>query len=311
MRHAVDHAPPRKRPLLALLIRLGAIAALSTLAALIKYASNLGVHLGEILFWRQAVFLPIALAWIWLSTGSFALLATKRPGAHLRRGLLGLVGMVLNFGAVILLPLAEATTLSFSAPIWAVLLSALLLKDKVGIWRWSAVVLGFLGIVVIAQPGSGHFPLYGTAVALGAAFMVALISIQIADLGRTEKPLTIVFYFSFVTVPILALGLPFFAQAHSSLEWGLLIAIGLVGSVAQLLLTAALRLGTVASVIVMDYSGLFWATLYGFAIWGVLPTAATWLGAPLVIGAGLLITWREHTLARRRFADQRQAVGGT
>ena len=307
----MDGTIANPRPLLALAIRLGAIAALSTMAALIKYAGDNGLHLMEILFWRQATFIPLALGWALLTTGGLAIFATKRPGAHVRRGIYGLVGMVLNFGAVMLLPLAEASTLNFTAPIWAVLLSALLLKDQVGIWRWSAVVLGFAGILVIAQPGSGHFPLFGTAVALGGAFMVALISVQIADLSRTEKPLTIVFYFSLVSAPLCAIALPFYATAHTPFQWGLLAAIGVTGSIGQLLLTAALRFGKVASVIVMDYSALFWATLYGFAIWGVLPVASTWLGAPLVVAAGLLITWREHTLARRQFADQRQATGGT
>jgi drug/metabolite transporter (DMT)-like permease len=207
---------------------------------------------------------------------------------------------VLNFGAVILLPLAEATTINFTVPIWAVLLSILLLREKVGVWRWSAVVLGFAGIVVIAQPGDGHFPLIGALVALGGAFMIALISIQIADLNRTDKPLTIVFYFALFSAPLTALSLPFVATGHDTQGWLLLLGIGLAGALGQLLLTAALRFGTVASVIVMDYSGLFWATLYGWLLFATLPPASTWLGAPLIVAAGLIIAWREHRLARPR-----------
>jgi drug/metabolite transporter (DMT)-like permease len=210
---------------------------------------------------------------------------------------------------VILLPLAEATTLNFTVPIWAVLLSILLLKERVGIWRWSAVLLGFAGIVVIAQPGSGHFPLYSTLVGLGAAFMIALISIQIADLNRTDKPLTIVFYFALFTTPLTALGLPLVMTAHDSGEWSLLLGIGAAGIVGQLLLTAALRFGTVASVIVMDYSGLFWATLYGWLLFGVLPPATTWLGAPLIVIAGLVIAWRERRLTRPDERDVARAEG--
>ena len=293
----MNAAASRHRPLLALAIRLGAIAALATMSALIKLASEHGIHLLEIMFWRQFITLPIAIAWV-LATGGIGLLATRRPGTHLLRGLFGTIGMVLNFGAVILLPLAEATTLNFTVPIWAVLLSILLLKEKVGIWRWSAVLLGFAGIVVIAQPGSGHFPLYGALVGLGAAFMIALISIQIADLNRTDKPLTIVFYFALLTTVVTAPALPFVMTAHDADAWLLLLAIGLTGALGQLLLTAALRFGAVASVIVMDYSGLFWATLYGWLWFDALPPASTWLGVPLIVGAGLLIAWREHRLAR-------------
>jgi len=301
-------AAPASRPLLALLIRLGAIGALSTMAALIKLAAEREIHLLEIMFWRQFITLPIALGWVMMTTGLGAL-ATKRPGTHFVRGLYGTVGMILNFGAVILLPLAEATTINFTVPIWAVLLSILLLKEQVGVWRWSAVALGFAGILVIAQPGSGHFPLYGALVGLGGAFMIALISIQIADLNRTDKPLTIVFYFALFSAPLTALSLPFVMTDHDTQSWLLLLGIGLAGALGQLLLTAALRFGKVASVIVMDYSGLFWATLYGWFLFGVLPPASTWVGVPLIVAAGLIIAWREHRLTRPDERDIARAEG--
>lgn len=307
MADAVE-AAPAQRPLLALLIRLGAIGALATMSALIKLAAERGVHLFEIMFWRQFLTIPMVLAWVFATSGLSAL-ATRRPGRHFLRGLYGTVGMVLNFGAVILLPLAEATTINFTVPIWAVLLSILLLKEKVGIWRWSAVALGFAGILVIAQPGGGHFPLYGALVALGGAFMIALISIQIADLSRTDKPLTIVFYFALFTTPLAALSLPFVMTSHDTGDWLLLLGIGLAGVLGQLLLTAALRFGKVASVIVMDYSGLFWATLYGWLLFGMLPPATTWLGAPLIVIAGLVIAWREHRLTRPDERDVARVEG--
>ncbi len=293
----MEAAPPH-RPLLALLIRLGAIAALATMSALIKLASERGIHLLEIMFWRQFLTLPIAMGWV-LMTSGLATLATARPGRHMMRAVYGTVGMVLNFGAVILLPLAEATTINFTVPIWAVLLSILLLKEKVGLWRWSAVLLGFGGVLVIAQPGDGHFPLYGALVALGGAFMIALISIQIADLNRTDKPLTIVFWFALFTTLVTAPALPFVMTAHDSAGWLLLLGIGISGAAGQLLLTAALRFGAVASVIVMDYSALFWATLYGWLLFDMLPPSSTWLGAPLIVAAGLVIAWREHRLKRQ------------
>ncbi len=296
--------------MLALVIRLGAIAALSTMSALIKFVEAQGVHLVEILFWRQFLSMPILLAWALASGAGLAAFATSRPGAHVRRGLYGLVGMVLNFGAVVLLPLAEATTMNFTAPIWAVILSVLLLKDRPGVWRWSSVLIGFAGVLLIARPGSGDIPLAGAAVALAGAFMIALISIQLADLGRTEKPLTVVFWFAAVSAPICALGLPFTATAHTSEQWLLLGAIGVVGTIGQLLLTAALRFGEVSSVIVMDYSALFWAALYGALLFDMLPAAGTWLGAPLIVVAGLIITWREHRIAMAQ-AVERQAVEGT
>lgn len=303
----MDKTEIQPRPLLALVIRLGAIASLATMSMLIKLNSESGVALLEILFWRQALAVPVVLAWVWMMQRSFASLATKRPGAHAKRGVYGLIGMVLNFGGVILLPLAEATTMGFTAPIWAVILSMLLLKDKVGPWRLTAVLLGFAGMLVIVQPGSGHIPAFGAAVALGGAFMIALISIQLAELGRTEQPLTIVFWFAMLCTPLLALAMPFVMEAHSLKQWLLLGGMAVSGTLGQVLLTASFRYGKVSSVIVMDYSSLFWATLYGWLIWDMLPTPWTWIGAPLVVSAGLIITWREHKLARRAFVDQRQA----
>lgn len=297
-----------ERPILALLVRLGAAAALATMGALVKLASTRGIAFPEILFWRQFIAVPLVFAWAGWS-GGIATLRTDRPWIHARRAAYGTIGMVLNFGAVILLPLAEATTFGFTSAIWAVILSVVLLRDAVGPWRWGAVALGFIGVIVIAQPGSGHFPLYGAAVALGGAFMVALISIQVTDLGRTERSQTIVFWFAAMSAPVLALALPFVFAPHDRAGWLLLLAIGLFGTLGQMLLTAALRFGAVASVIVMDYSMLFWATLYGWLLWDRLPPPATWLGAPLIIGAGLLIAWREQILLRRGRAIAREDMG--
>ncbi len=298
----------RDRPLLALLIRLIAIVGFAAMAALIKLASQRGIHLVEIVFWRQAITLPLILGWVSIN-GGLSRLSTKRPGMHAVRAGYGMLGMVLNFGAVILLPLAEATVMNFTAPIWAVILSNLLLKEKVGIWRWSAVALGFIGVLVIAQPGSSHIPLYGASVALGGAFMLALISIQIRGLNRTEEPVTIVFWFAalstLATLPLL----PFFYRPHDALDWLLLLGIGLTGTWGQLLVTAALRFGAVASVIVMDYSSLIWATLFGWLLFHALPPAATWFGAPLIVVAGLVIAWREHV--RKQQARLAAVANGT
>ncbi|MBD3728904.1 MAG: DMT family transporter [Sphingomonadales bacterium] len=296
MQQPEDHT---QRPVMALGLRLAAAFVLSVMLVFVKLAHESGIHLAETLFWRQLPTIPILLLWFG-ARGQIGKLATKRVGVHARRAIYGLIGMFLNFGAVTLLPLAEATSLNFTSAIWAVILSALLLHEKVGPWRWTAVLLGFAGVLVIAQPGDGHTPLFGAAVALGAAFMIALISIQIRDLGRTENPLTIVFYFALFSVPVLALALPFVATAHDAYQWSLLIGLALFGLLGQFFLTAALRYGAVASVIVMDYSGLIWATLFGWAIFDHLPPWTTWLGAPLIIGAGVVIAWREHTLARQR-----------
>jgi drug/metabolite transporter (DMT)-like permease len=153
---------------------------------------------------------------------------------------------------------------------------------------------------VLTQPWNFALPPLGAAVGLGAGLMVALISIQVRDLGRTEEPLSVVFWFAAAVRPGAGAGSAVLClSAHSAWQWFLLLGGGVLGLVGQLLLTAALRYGQVASVVVMDYSSLIWATLYGWSIWDELPPGSTWLGAPLVIAAGAIIAWREHLHHRR------------
>jgi len=289
---------PVQRPFLALGLRLLAIMVLSTLVMVVKFTAETGVAFAEILFWRQVPAIFLILGWLALR-GQVNRLKTKRLPIHGRRAMIGMVGMFFTFGAPVLLPLAEATTLGFTTPIFAVIFSALLLHEKVGPWRWAAVALGFAGVLVIAQPGSAHIPPLGAAVGLGAGFMVALISIQVRDLGRTDESISIVFWFAALSTPVLALGLPFVMTPHTPWQWFLLLGGGVLGCAGQLLLTASLRYGQVSSVIVMDYTALVWATLYGWLLWDQLPPAATWLGAPLIIAAGVVIAWREQLLYQR------------
>jgi drug/metabolite transporter (DMT)-like permease len=303
-----DSQTDTDRPLLALVLRLLGVAGLAVMAVQIKLAADIGVHIAEIIFWRQFVSIPILIVWA-IMAGGVRLLGTSRPGAHGMRALFGFVGMVCNFGGVIMLPLAEATTLTFAAPIFAVILSVVFMRETVGWWRWGSVLAGFAGIVVIAQPGGGHIPLFGAAVALSGAFMIALISIQIRDLGRTEKPMVIVFWFAVVSSLVSFPALFFVYQPHSTHEWLLLLGIGLAGTFGQVFITLALRFGKVSSVIVMDYSNIIWATLLGWLVYSTFPPATTWLGAPLVVLAGIIIAWRERVVSQRRFVDQRQATG--
>jgi drug/metabolite transporter (DMT)-like permease len=295
----MDTAAPQNmhRPLYAICLRLIAIACLSAMFALIKLASVRGVSLVEALFFRQLVAVPIALALVLAGPG-IASLRTARIGRHATRAVVGLIGMISNFGAAILLPLAEATTLQFTVPMFATILAILLLGEVAGPHRWAAVIVGFAGVLLVVQPGSGHFPLVGGLVGLFAAFMVALVTTQIRELGRTESALTTVFWFSFLSVPVLGVAYLFVARAHVPLDWALLVAIGAIGGLAQVALTASLRWASVSTVVPMDYSSLIWATLFGWLLFGAFPGTSTWLGAPLIIASGLYIVWREHRLHR-------------
>jgi drug/metabolite transporter (DMT)-like permease len=289
--------PKAERPLLAISIRIAATICVATLMALVKLASAEGIALPELLFWRQALTIPAMLA-VLAATGQMYRLRTKRLKSHALRATFSTVGMTSVFGASILLTLPQASVLSFTSPFFAVLVSALILRQKVGAWRWSAVLIGFAGVLLIAQPGSEHVNPLGALAGLTAALVVVIISYQVKDLARTDDAIACVFYLALFASLYLALLLPFFIQPHTTKEWLLLAAIGTVGMVGQYLMTVSLMYGAIATVLIMDYALLLWTTILSVMIWNQLPHPATWFGAPLIILAGLIITWRERKLSR-------------
>lgn len=288
-----------QRPTLALILRLGAALSLATMFALVKLGHERGLSLSQMLLIRQSASIPILFAWLAMTTG-FSVMRTDRLGAHVKRSAYGITGMVLNFLSPILLPLAVSTTFSFTAPIFAVILSATVLREHVGKWRWMAVMLGFGGVLIVAAPGGESIPLTGAAIAIAAAFMVALVSIQIRDLAQTENSVVIVLYFSLFTTPVLFIWSLFYPWSMNPVDIAVLVGMGVSGTLAQVLLTLALRFGQVASVIVMDYISLIAAAFYGWYLFDSLPPASLWLGAPLIIAAGMTIVIREQLLRRRR-----------
>jgi drug/metabolite transporter (DMT)-like permease len=198
-----------------------------------------------------------------------------------------------------MLPLAEATIIGFTVPIFATLMGALVLGEATGAWRWGAVAAGFAGVLIVLQPGPhSHFPWLGAVFGLAAAFLTANVTILLRTIGRTEAALTIVWWFSVLSLPPLGLAYAVSAQEHDAATWAILAGIGVAGGLGQMTMTASLRLAPVGAVVPMDYSSLLWATLLGWALFGTLPAAATWAGAPVIVAAGLVIVWRETRRAR-------------
>jgi len=289
------------RRLLAIALRLFAALALTAMFALMKLADARGVSLIESVFYRHALALPLVLGWIASGPG-FASVRTRRIGAHVWRSVIGTAGMALNFLTFTLLPLAEATVLLFTVPIFATILSAAVLKEKVGLHRWTAVLLGFAGVLIVVQPGGTTLPAAGVAIGLCAALVVSGVSVTLRQIGRTESATTTVFWFTILSAVPLALLLPLFGKLHDPATFGLLLGLGLTGGLAQLALTASLRLAPVSVVLPMDYSNLIWSALIGWLVFATLPSSALWLGAPLIIASGLYIAYREHRLRRVRNA---------
>ncbi len=288
---------PEQNRLLGIALRIGAATSFAFMAALIKLGYASGVSTPELAFYRFAFGLPPLFAWIALSR-NFGAWRTERPMAHIARAAIGLATMILAFSALAYLPLAEATTIGFAAPLFAVMLSALVLKEPVGKHRWSAVALGFVGVVIVMQPEGSHLPPLGLWLAIAAAFGVGIVTITIRQIGRTEGTQTTVLWFSILSMLALATLLPAYGRAHEAGTWGILIALGLFGGFGQLFLTASLRYAPVPVVVPFDYSQLLWAVLLGWWLFETRPPATTWAGAAVIIASGLYTVYREHRLGR-------------
>lgn len=291
--------PPINRPVAGIVARLASAAAMALMFALIKLTAARGVHIVESVFYRQLFSLPLIAAWVAMGPG-FASLRTTRAPAHIKRMIVGLIGMVLNFAGVIMLPLPEATVIGFTVPLFATMFAAFFLNERTGIFRWSAVIIGFAGIVIAFPPNGASLHSTGAAIALAGAVMTAVVSILIRQLGATEPAPTTVFWFSASSLVPAGIAMLFFARPHDATTWALLLAAGVSGGIGQLLLTSALRLAPVSVVLPMDYSGLIWATILGWLLFDKLPVSTTLMGAPIIIASGLVILWREHYLGKMR-----------
>jgi drug/metabolite transporter (DMT)-like permease len=284
--------PVAQNSALGILLRVLAMALMAVLAAIVKACAERGVPVLEIIFFRNAfAFIPVML-YIWRTSG-FGVLRTRRPGAHLTRSAVGLTGMICGFTAVSMLPLTQSTAISFSAPLFMVALSALILKEPVGMHRWLAVAVGFVGVLIMVHPDPRQFVGVGVLFAIAAAVGSAGAMIAIREISRTEPGPTIVFYFTLAGAAVGLASLPFGWVMPSPGVLALLVAAGLIGGTGQLLLTEAIRRAPVAVVAPFDYTQLVWAGLIGFLVWGETPAVLTLVGAMVVAASSTYILWRE------------------
>ncbi|CAN5119133.1 DMT family transporter [soil metagenome] len=283
-------------------LRIASAGCFSVMSAVLKLASTHGVVAPEMLFYRALFGLPVVVLWVMTSQGGLKALKTERPWAHLRRSAIGISGILCIFQALTMLPLADATTLGFTAPIFATILSALILHETVGRHRWIAVLIGFVGVAVVMRPGavagSAHaLPLAGIAIGLLGAVLQAGVTITLRQLKDTEHVAAIVFWFFVASAVVGAFLLPLVGHWHDWPTLALLIGGGVAGGLAQLTMTASLRAAPVAVVAPFDYLQIIGAVVFGWWLLSSPPSANTLVGAALIASSGLYTVWREH---RRR-----------
>ena len=285
-----------------ILLRIGAVTSFAGMGVALKIAADKGVDLPWLLFSRSIGALPVILLWLALGPG-LGSIRTTRPMAHIVRSSLGFGGMVATIVSLMLLPLGDATALIFTAPIFATILSAVLLREKVGRSRRAAVAVGFVGVLLVTRPFlGGGVPVLGAAIAIAAAAFSAAAAITIRQIGQTENVGATVFWFMTATSTMGALALPFGHPPPLRAVWPFLAAAGLCGAVGQIFLTSSLRNAPVAVLAPLDYLQIAWAMLFGWLIWQDVPTAAKLGGAALIAISGLWTVWREQALRRGQVA---------
>lgn len=275
----------------AILLILGAALLFACAAGCVKAVGG-GIPLAMVVLFRGAFALPV----IWplvARAGGWQVLRTRNPWGHVGRVCFGLVGMAGAFHGYATMPLATVTALGFTMPLFLTLLSVPLLGERIEAGRLAAVLVGFVGVLVMLRPGvSASGTAFDIAMVLLAALAWALAMISIRKMGEAGEPsLAIVAWFAIgASAVALCFALPVWVWP-SAAQWALLLGIGVVSAFAQLLMTAAYRAGDTTLLAPFEYSGILWTTALGLALWGEAPGLWDALGMLILVGCGLAI-WR-------------------
>lgn len=252
----------------------------------------------EVAFLRMLFALPMILAAALVFGGPGAL-ATRRPLAHFGRGLLATCATLTFFLALTLLPLAEVTAIAFAAPLFVTLLAVPLLGERPGPAQWIATVVGFVGVLLIVQPGSSAFTL-AALLPLGTALAYGLLMLTARMLGRGETIWATMVYATLVPLVITAAMLPWYWQTPALEHLPYFIGLGFFGGLAMTLITQGFRIGIASVVAPFDYTGLIWATVFGWLIWGEIPSSLSVLGGLVIAVCGIYLAWEQARIGRRR-----------
>ncbi|WP_300436563.1 DMT family transporter [uncultured Mameliella sp.] len=246
----------------------------------------------QILFLRNVIALPFAIL-LTLKMGGVKALRSGRPAAHLVRGALWIAATVLFFTSFLYLDLAEATALIFVAPLFITAISAAVLKEQVGRRRWSAVCVGFIGVLIVIRPGASAFQPASLLPVL-TAFLYALLMLSARWVDARESVWTMLLYLTGASAFLSAFIVPFVWVPVRLGDLWFFAAVALFGTAGMTMMTQAFRLAPAAIVAPLDYSAIVWATAFGWLIWGEVPDRAAFYGAAVIIASGLYVIWRER-----------------
>ena len=256
---------------------------------------------GEVLFTRTAIALIACAAFMLPRTG-LSVFRTARLHHHFMRGTSQVLSQIFLLIAFSLMPLAGAIAINFSAPLFATLAAALLLRERVGLVRWVALLVGFCGILIVVQPGTGTFQI-GALFALGNAVLYGSVTAGVRSMTSTESTETLTLYQLTFLTGCFALLLPWGWISPTPIHWAWILFNGISNAVGQFWWTRALHLAPASAVAPFYYVSLIWASILGFALWGDIPTAGLIFGSAIVVGSGLLLLWRETNAHRTTTAS--------
>ncbi len=290
----------------AILLKVASALLFAVMSVLVRWLGD-RYPVGQVVFFRSAfAILPVVIIYAWRGE-LIAALRIGRPFGHLGRGVTAVGAMFCNFTALALLPVVDATAISFVSPLFAVALSALILKERVRIYRWSAVIVGFSGVLVMLLPqldvsrsAASGAATTGAMLGLVGAMFGAGSAIQTRALTTSETTSSIVLYFSVICTLAGLATWPFGWLMPNGPELIALIVIGICGGLAHILLTESYRLAPASLIAPFDYTSMLWALVLGFLVFSEVPSVLVFVGAGIIAAAGLFVIWRERRLGVER-----------
>jgi len=272
------------------MILMAAAGLFATMALLVKILGS-HLHVTQILLIRQIVMAGIVAPQI---IGGFpGVLRTNQPGLQIIRIILALGAMGFGFSAIIHMPLADATALGFAKSFFVTIFAIIILKETVGLRRWFAVALGFIGVAIMLRPGTDSFSIYGLMAVVGAC-CAGLVMVIIRLMSRNDSPTTILSWQAIGVGLVVAIPAIYFWKWPTPFEWLLLAGMGLASYLGQMSNILAYKWGEASLLASLDYVRLLYATLFGWLFFSTLPSVATWIGAGIIVCASIYTIWRER-----------------
>lgn len=284
----------------------------TVMSAFIK-ATAPEVPAGQSMFFRAAFAIPVILVWLWWDGALPSGLKTQNWVSHAKRGIVGSCAMGLGFWGLGLIPLPEAAAIRFATPIILVVLAAIMLGERIRMFRISAVFMGLIGVLIILWPrlgaGLSDGATLGAMVTLASAALAALAQVFVKGMAGRETTAAIVFYFSLTAATLSLVTVPYWVWPSFE-NWLFLIGAGIIGGFGQICLTSSYKYAEAGALAPFTYTSMLWSVLIGWLWFAELPTVWMLAGGSLVIAAGALIVWRERALGQDRTARRKVRAKG-